>query len=117
MEQQWMAAEDTALVIVDVQNGFCPGGGLAIAGGHLIVPAVNSLRLHFQTVVLTQDWHPANHKSFASTQGLPPFSTIEMPYGPQMLWPDHCIQDTEDAAFHPDLVVRDTDLLLRKGTN
>lgn len=113
----WMAPADTALVIVDVQNGFCPGGGLAIEGGDEIVPAINNLRCHFHTVVLTQDWHPAGHKSFASTHGLPAFSQIEMPYGPQTLWPDHCVQDTEDAAFHSGLETAATDLLLRKGTN
>lgn len=112
-----MAGPDTALIIVDVQNGFCPGGGLAIEGGDLVVPAINSLREHFRTVVLTQDWHPANHKSFAVNQGKAPFSVIDMPYGPQTLWPVHCVQDTADGDFHPGLIVRDGDLILRKGTN
>jgi len=109
--------KDTALVIVDVQNDFCTGGNLAVPNGEAIVPVINGLREQFQTVVLTQDWHPAGHASFASTHGQDPFTTKELEYGTQVLWPDHCVQDTEGAEFRSDLVVKDTDLLLQKGNN
>jgi nicotinamidase/pyrazinamidase len=109
--------KDTALVIVDVQNDFCTGGKLAVPGGEAIVPVINSLREKFRTVVLTQDWHPAGHASFANTHGQEPFSTKELDYGTQVMWPDHCVQGTKGAEFHPDLVVKETDLLLQKGNN
>ena len=84
---------NTALVIVDVQNDFCPGGNLAVEGGDEIVPAINDMKRGFSLTVITQDWHPANHKSFASNhEGKNPRETIEMPYGTQVLWPDHCVQ-------------------------
>jgi nicotinamidase/pyrazinamidase len=104
------------LVIVDVQNDFCPGGALAVPDGDAVVPAINRLAAQFAHVVLTQDWHPPGHMSFASSQvGKQPFETIEAAYGPQVLWPDHCVQGTEGAAFHPDLAVRHAELVLRKG--
>lgn len=114
----WVASEDIALVIVDVQNDFCKGGNLAVHNGEFVVPVINSLRNHFQTVVLTQDWHPEGHKSFASQHdGKNAMDVIDMPYGQQTLWPDHCIQETKGAEFHPGLNRQSTDLLLQKGTN
>ena len=107
---------DQALVVIDVQNDFCPGGALAVAGGDEIVPIVNRMIAEFPHVILTQDWHPAGHSSFASThEGKQPFETIEMPYGPQTLWPDHCIQGTKGAMFHPDLVWTRGEIVIRKG--
>ncbi len=106
-----------ALIVIDVQNDFCPGGALAVAGGDEIVGGINALMGDFDTVILTQDWHPAGHSSFASShEGAAPMSLIEMPYGPQVLWPDHCIQGTDGAAFHADLRV-DGNLIIRKGFN
>lgn len=114
----WKANKNTALIIVDMQNDFCPGGALAVAGGNDIVPLIKSLREHFETVVLTQDYHPAGHSSFASSHdGAQPFTEIDMPYGKQMLWPDHCVQGTEGAEFHEDLVLKETDLVIQKGKN
>lgn len=105
-----------ALVVIDVQNDFCPGGALAVAGGDAIVPLVNRLISGFDHVVLTQDWHPAGHSSFASSHdGRQPFETIAMPYGPQTLWPDHCIQGTSGADFHPSLDWTRAELVIRKG--
>lgn len=105
-----------ALVVIDVQNDFCPGGALAVAGGDEIVPIVNGLIQSFDHVVLTQDWHPAGHSSFASSHsGKQPFETIAMPYGPQTLWPDHCVQGTPGALFHPDLVWTKGEIVIRKG--
>ena len=93
-----------ALVIIDVQNDFCPGGALAVAEGDAVVPVINALQGRFATRILTQDWHPADHSSFASNHdGAEPFSMIEMHYGPQVLWPAHCIQGTDGAAFHANL--------------
>lgn len=107
---------DQALVVIDVQNDFCPGGALAVAGGDEIVPIVNRMIAEFPHVILTQDWHPAGHSSFASThEGKQPFETIDMPYGPQTLWPDHCIQGTKGAMFHPDLVWTRGEIVIRKG--
>jgi len=112
-----MQPDTHALIVIDVQNDFCPGGALAVEGGDEIVPGINMLMMDFQTVILTQDWHPAGHSSFASShRGVAPMSEVEMPYGRQMLWPDHCIQGTAGAAFHPDLRV-DGDLIIRKGFN
>ena len=105
-----------ALVIVDVQNDFCPGGALAVAGGDDIVPVINALSARFDHVLLTQDWHPRDHKSFASNHlGAAAFDTIEMPYGPQTLWPDHCVQGSRGAAFHDRLEVDKAELVIRKG--
>ncbi|WP_417279566.1 bifunctional nicotinamidase/pyrazinamidase [Celeribacter sp.] len=111
-----MRAANEALIVIDIQNDFCPGGALAVAGGDEIVPGVNALMDDFASVILTQDWHPSGHSSFASTHGAAPYSTTEMPYGTQVLWPDHCIQGTDGAAFHKDLVTRG-DLIIRKGFN
>jgi nicotinamidase/pyrazinamidase len=108
--------ERDVLLVVDVQNDFCPGGALAVPGGDAIVPAVNRLARGFAHVVLTQDWHPQGHSSFASAHpGKPPFATAEMPYGAQILWPDHCVQGTEGAAFHPGLDIPHAELIVRKG--
>jgi nicotinamidase/pyrazinamidase len=104
------------LVIVDVQNDFCPGGALAVPQGDEIIPAVNRLAAEFVHVVLTQDWHPRGHASFASSHpGKQPFDTIDLSYGQQILWPDHCVQGTRGAAFHSDLDVPHAELMLRKG--
>ncbi|WP_413814294.1 bifunctional nicotinamidase/pyrazinamidase [Bosea sp. Root483D1] len=106
----------TALIVVDVQNDFCPGGKLAVAGGDEIAPLVNMLGRRFATVVLTQDWHPAGHSSFASSHpGHKPFETTAMPYGTQVLWPDHCVQGSEGAAFHPGLDLTMAQAVIRKG--
>ncbi|MFT6073995.1 MAG: nicotinamidase/pyrazinamidase [Yoonia sp.] len=106
-----------ALLVIDVQNDFCPGGALAVAGGDAIVSGINALIGDFRAVILTQDWHPAGHSSFASTHGVAPMSMIDMPYGPQVLWPDHCIQGSMGAAFHADLHDGRADLIIRKGYN
>ena len=102
--------------MVDVQNDFCPGGTLAVPRGDEVVPIVNRLAENFRSVVLTQDWHPAGHLSFASTHpGRSPYDTIAAPYGPQVLWPDHCVQGTRGAAFHDALRIPHAGLVLRKG--
>jgi len=104
-----------ALIVIDVQNDFCPGGALAVPGGDEIVPVINDMMAGFDTVILTQDWHPSGHLSFAKSHvGRAPFETTQMPYGPQVLWPEHCIQGTGGAGFHPDLR-QDADLIIRKG--
>ena len=104
------------LLVVDVQNDFCPGGRLAVPHGDEVVPAVNRLCAKFRHVVLTQDWHPAGHLSFASSHpGRQPFEVIAAPYGPQVLWPDHCVQQTGGAEFRRDLVAPHTQLIVRKG--
>ncbi|MCT8158816.1 bifunctional nicotinamidase/pyrazinamidase [Pseudoruegeria sp. SHC-113] len=111
-----MAKDTDALIVIDVQVDFCPGGALAVAGGDEIVPGINSRLADFRTKVFTQDWHPAGHSSFASSHtGKAPFEAIEMPYGPQVLWPDHCVQGSPGAAFHPGLQTDPADLILRKG--
>jgi nicotinamidase/pyrazinamidase len=105
-----------ALIVIDMQNDFCPGGKLAVAGGDEVIPRINALMQEFPVVVLTQDWHPPNHASFAPNhEGAAPFSVIEMPYGPQTLWPDHCIWGTEGARLHPELHTDPADLIIRKG--
>jgi len=105
-----------ALIVIDVQNDFCPGGALAVAGGDEIVPGINALMREFQTVVLTQDWHPANHLSFADNHpGAAPFSLTDMPYGKQVLWPAHCVQGSPGAAFHPGLATDPAQMVIRKG--
>ena len=106
----------TALIIIDAQYGFIPGGGLAVADGDAIVPVVNRIVPRFANVVLTQDWHPADHISFAANHpGRAPFETITLPYGEQVLWPTHCVQGTRDAALHDDLRVPQAQLIIRKG--
>lgn len=105
-----------ALIVIDVQNDFCPGGALAVPGGDQIISGINALMDQAETVVLTQDWHPADHSSFASQHaGLEPYGMIDMPYGPQVLWPDHCVWDSTGAAFHPDLWLSPAQMILRKG--
>lgn len=104
-----------ALIVIDVQNDFCPGGALAVPEGDAVVPVINRLQARFESVVLTQDWHPAEHRSFAAMHGAEPFGTTEMPYGTQVLWPEHCVQGTEGAAFHPGLATDRASLLIRKG--
>jgi nicotinamidase/pyrazinamidase len=105
-----------ALLVIDLQNDFCPGGALAVAGGDEIVPTVNALAERFDHVLLTQDWHPPNHISFASAHpGTQPYTTIAAPYGSQTLWPEHCVQNTPGAELHPGLSVAHAELILRKG--
>lgn len=107
---------DEALVVIDVQNDFCPGGALAVVGGDDIIPRINALTESFATVVLTQDWHPYDHASFAANHpGAAPFSLTEMPYGPQVLWPTHCVQGTPGAEFHKALRTDPAQLVIRKG--
>jgi nicotinamidase-related amidase len=104
------------LLIVDVQNDFCPGGALPVPDGDAIIPAVNRLARSFAHVILTQDWHPPGHASFASSHpGRSPFDAIEVSYGTQILWPDHCVQGTQGARFHPELNVPHAELVVRKG--
>ena len=108
--------DSTVLIIVDAQYGFMPGGGLAVADGDAIVPVINRIVPRFANVVLTQDWHPADHISFAANHpGRAPFETITLPYGEQVLWPTHCVQGTRDAALHDDLRVPQAQLIIRKG--
>jgi nicotinamidase/pyrazinamidase len=107
---------DDLLLIIDVQNDFCPGGALAVADGDATVPVINRLSQRFGHVAVTQDWHPSGHSSFASSHsGAAPFETITMPYGPQTLWPDHCVQGTSGATFHPQLLTEKAELIIRKG--
>ncbi len=107
-----------ALIVIDVQNDFCPGGALAVSGGDEVVAPINAMFGDFDVTVLTQDWHPAGHSSFASSHpGKSPFDMAEMPYGPQVLWPDHCVQTSEGAEFHPALQTGPADMILRKGFN
>ncbi len=108
--------DGTALLVVDVQRGFCSGGNLAVPDGDAVVPVVNRVARAFSEVVLTQDWHPADHLSFASQHpGRAAFDSVAMPYGLQTLWPDHCVMGTEDAAFHPALDIPHAGLVIRKG--
>lgn len=111
-----MKPANEALIVIDVQNDFCPGGALAVAGGDEIISRINGLMDDFATVVLTQDWHPANHASFAANHpGAAPFSLIQMPYGPQVLWPTHCVIGSAGAAFHSDLRTDPAQMVIRKG--
>jgi len=110
--------DSDVLLVIDVQNDFCPEGKLAVADGDAVVPVINQLITGFRNVVLTQDWHPAGHSSFASSHdNKEPFSTTTMPYGPQTLWPDHCLQGSDGAEFHTDLQVDPAALVIRKGMN
>lgn len=105
-----------ALLVIDMQNDFCPGGALAVPEGDVIVPGINALMQDIPCVILTQDWHPADHLSFASEHpGAAAYDMTDMPYGPQVLWPDHCIWGSKGAAFHKDLHIDPADLILRKG--
>lgn len=111
-----MRTADEAIVVIDIQNDFCPGGALAVTGGDDIIAQINALLPTYQTRILTQDWHPANHSSFATNHpGATAFSMIDMPYGPQVLWPTHCVQGTFGAAFHSNLATDRADLIIRKG--
>jgi nicotinamidase/pyrazinamidase len=110
--------KDSALLVIDVQPDFCPGGALAVPGGDDIVPLVNELAARFETVVLTQDWHPADHISFAANHpGKTPFETVEVSYGTQVLWPTHCVMSTAGAALHAGLDVPHASAIIRKGSN
>ncbi len=105
-----------ALLVVDIQNDFCPGGSLAVPEGNAVVPLINDLADHFHHVILTQDWHPPGHSSFASVHPEKrPYDTIDMPYGEQILWPDHCVQGSDGANFHDDLDADRAELIIRKG--
>ena len=106
---------NSALLIIDVQNDFCPGGALAVANGDHIIEKINNFQFDFDNIVITQDWHPSDHKCFASNHNLEEYSTIELFYGTQILWPDHCIQDSHGAAFHEKLNISRSSLILRKG--
>ena len=111
-----MRPANHALIVIDVQNDFCPGGGLAVEGGAAIVPGINALMDDFVIVVMTQDWHPASHSSFSANQpGKAPYEMIDMPYGPQILWPVHCVQGSHGARFHNDLRTDPASLIIRKG--
>ena len=108
--------ERDVLLVVDIQNDFCPGGALAVPHGDEVVPLVNRVARAFSHVVLTQDWHPSGHRSFASTHpGKKPYDVIELPYGPQILWPDHCIQGSAGAEFRRDLDIPHAQMIVRKG--
>ena len=107
-----------ALLVIDVQNDFCPKGALAVKEGDAIIHTINAAMHHFNIIVLTQDWHPNDHKSFASSyENKKPFDTVEMFYGSQILWPDHCIQGSVGARFHPNLNHEKADVIVRKGSN
>jgi len=111
-------AEDKVLLVVDIQNDFCPGGALAVPEGDRIIPVVNRIANRFTHVVFSQDWHPRDHFSFASAyEGKKPLDTIEVSYGTQILWPDHCVQGIAGAEFHRDLSALHCELILRKGFN
>ena len=111
-----MRPTDEALIVIDVQNDFCPGGALAVTEGDAIIPRINALMDDFPTVVLTQDWHPAGHSSFAAShKGRHPFETVPMAYGDQTLWPTHCVQGSHGAAFHPGLRTAPAQAIVRKG--
>jgi nicotinamidase/pyrazinamidase len=116
MAEPVTVGERDILLLVDIQNDFCPGGGLAVPHGDEVVPLVNRLAARFAHVVLTQDWHPRGHLSFASSYpGRKPYETVELAYGTQVLWPDHCVQGSPGADFRTDLAVPHAELVLRKG--
>ena len=111
-----MTPVDAALVVIDVQNDFCPGGALEVPDGDAVVPVINRIAPRFCACILAQDWHPPGHHSFASShESKSPFETTTLPYGEQVLWPDHCVQGTDGAAIHRDLVTEGADLVIRKG--
>ena len=108
----------TALLVIDVQNDFCPAGALEVVGGNEIVPYINEEMAKYDCVVLTQDWHPKGHSSFATShEGKNPLDLIKMPYGDQVLWPDHCVQGSKGAEFHPELNIKQANAIIRKGSN
>ena len=107
-----------ALLVIDVQNDFCPAGALEVAGGNEIIPYINEEMAKYECVVLTQDWHPKGHSSFATShEGKNPLELIKMPYGDQVLWPDHCVQGSKGAEFHPDLNIEQANAIIRKGSD
>ena len=108
---------NSALIIIDIQNDFYTGGALAVKDGEKIIKCINDAQKEFETIILTQDWHPQEHSSFASNHGAQPYTNIEMEYGSQILWPDHCVQGSTGANFHRDLNTNKSDLILRKGSN
>jgi len=108
---------NSALIIIDIQNDFCTGGSLAVKDGEAIIEHINVVQGNFDTIILTQDWHPEGHSSFASNHNAEVFSNVEMDYGSQVLWPDHCIQGSGGAHFHRNLNTNNCDLILRKGCN
>ncbi|SCM69541.1 bifunctional nicotinamidase/pyrazinamidase [Donghicola eburneus] len=111
-----MQYADTALIVIDVQNDFCTGGALAVPDGEAVVPLINAMLPDYGACILTQDWHPGGHSSFASQHaGKEPFGTVEMSYGTQVLWPDHCVQGTQGAEFHADLQTDAANMIIRKG--
>ena len=107
----------SALIIIDMQNDFCPGGALAVTDGDKIIKPINGAQKEFDTIILTQDWHPKEHSSFASNNSAEVYSNVEMDYGSQVLWPDHCIQGSIGANFHKNLNINKSNLILRKGCN
>nr|WP_321454518.1 bifunctional nicotinamidase/pyrazinamidase [uncultured Cohaesibacter sp.] len=107
-----------AIIIIDVQNDFCPGGALAVPQGDEIISKINLMQKSFSNIILTQDWHPANHSSFTSShEGKAAYDMVQMPYGDQVLWPDHCVQGSDGAAFHKLLDTDRASLIVRKGSN
>lgn len=111
-----LQSERSVLIVVDVQNGFTSGGNLAVANAEQIIPTINQLAQHFENIILTQDWHPANHISFAENHpDKKPYDTIRLNYGTQVLWPSHCVQGSKDAEFHPDLNILTAQMIIRKG--
>ncbi|WP_089606329.1 bifunctional nicotinamidase/pyrazinamidase [Acinetobacter piscicola] len=111
-----LQSERSVLIVVDVQNGFTSGGNLAVANAEQIIPTINQLAQHFENIILTQDWHPANHISFAENHpDKKPYDTIRLNYGTQVLWPSHCVQGSKDAEFHPDLNIPTAQMIIRKG--
>jgi nicotinamidase/pyrazinamidase len=116
MDRYTLEPDSDLLLIVDLQNDFCPGGALPVPEGDQVVRPINALAGRFVNIAATQDWHPAGHRSFASSHpGRRPFETIELDYGPQVLWPDHCVQGTRGAAFHPDIALNGAQVVVRKG--
>ena len=107
----------SALIIIDIQNDFCGGGALAVKDGETIIEHINLVQKDFDTIILTQDWHPEEHTSFASNHNAEAYSNMEMDYGSQVLWPDHCIQGSIGAKFHPNLNHEKADAIIRKGSN
>mgnify|MGYP003343067263 FL=1 len=108
---------NSALIIIDMQNDFCTGGALAVKDGEKIIQCINDAQKEFKTIILTQDWHPQEHSSFASNHGAEPYTNIDMEYGSQILWPDHCVQGSTGANFHKNLNTNNSNLILRKGCN
>lgn len=116
MAKAFEPGPNDVFLVIDVQNDFCSGGSLAVPDGDAVVPVINRLAQRFEHVVITQDWHPAGHGSFASSHpGKAPFEMVSMPYGEQVLWPDHCVQESRGAAFHNDLDIPHAELIIRKG--